>query len=179
MNIFVQNEKKILRIIWVASIVVPLAVAVLLSPSVRIDVGFDTSFLPKVNAFFNSIVTILLVIGAVLIKQRKIEQHKKVMLSAFVVSALFLVSYVLYHITTGHTSYCDAGPVPKAVYFFILFSHIGLSIFIIPLASFSIFRGLTERFDKHRKIAKITLPLWLYVSITGVLVYFLISPCYA
>ncbi|MEL7531302.1 MAG: DUF420 domain-containing protein [Bacteroidota bacterium] len=100
------------------------------------------------------------------------------MLSAFSLSAFFLISYVLYHLAVGHVKYCDDGLVPATLYYVILISHIGLSAAIVPLATFSVYRGLSERYDKHRKIAKITFPIWLYVSITGVLVYFLVAPCH-
>jgi putative membrane protein len=175
-----MNDRVLKPLIWAVSILVPLAVAVLLNPRFpQLDIGFDTSFLPKLNAALNSGVTILLITGYILIRKGKIRQHKAAMLSAFGLSAVFLISYVLYHLSTGHTPYCEAGPVPPIVYYVVLISHIFLSIFIVPMALFTIYRALSERFDRHRKIARITLPLWLYVSITGVLVYFLISPCYA
>ena len=175
-----QHTKTWVRVIWGISIVVPVAVAVLLNPRFpQIELGFDTLILPKINAFINSGVSILLIAGLYFIKQRKLELHRACMLSAFGLSAIFLVSYVLYHLSTGHTSYCEAGPVPAPVYYFVLITHILLSVFIVPLATFSIYRALTERLIEHRKLAKITFPLWLYVSVTGVLVYVLISPCYA
>lgn len=172
-------SKKYKPFIWIVSIVVPLLIAVMLNPRFpQIELGFDTYIFPRINAAINSMVSILLVIGFLLIRRGNVYWHKRIMLSAFALSALFLISYVLYHISTPHTEYCDAGPVAPEIYFFILITHIGLSIFIVPLASFSIFHALSETFDKHRKLARITFPIWLYVSITGVLVYFLISPCY-
>lgn len=175
-----QHSKTWVRIIWVISIVIPLVVAVLLNPRFpQINLGFDTMILPKINAFINSGVSILLILGLIFIKQRKPDLHRMCMLGAFGLSAIFLVSYVLYHLSTGHTSYCEEGAVPAGVYYFVLITHILLSVFIVPLATFSIYRALTERLIEHRKLAKITFPLWLYVSVTGVLVYVLISPCYA
>ena len=174
-----QHSKTWIRIIWGISIVIPLVVAVLLNPNFpQINLGFDTMILPKVNAFLNSGVSILLVLGLIFIKQRKLELHRLCMLLAFGLSGIFLVSYVLYHLSTGHTSYCEAGIVAPGLYYFVLISHILLSVFIVPLATFSIYRALTERLIEHRKLAKITFPIWLYVSVTGVLVYVLISPCY-
>lgn len=174
-----MNDRVYVPVIWGISIVVPLLVAILLNPSFpQIDLGFDTSILPRLNAIINSIVSVLLIVGYLMIRQGKIYQHRAAMLTAFGLSGLFLISYVLYHISTGHTAYCEAGPVAPAIYYFILISHIALSIFIVPLATFSIYRALSERFMKHKKLARITFPLWLYVSITGPLVFWMISPCY-
>ncbi|MEZ4688495.1 MAG: DUF420 domain-containing protein [Bacteroidia bacterium] len=175
-----QQIKKYKPLIWVFSIVVPLLVAVLLNPGFpKISLGdFDTYIFPKINATINSMVAIFLILGFLMIKRRKIQLHRIFMFSAFVLSALFLVSYVLYHISTPSTPHCDASPIGRLPYLIILISHIGLSAIIIPLASFSIFHALSERFDKHRRLARITFPLWLYVAITGVLVYVLIAPCY-
>lgn len=170
---------KLKPLIWAVSIIVPLLVGGLLSarePFVQFD--FNTYIFPKINAGINSVVTLLLLVGLYLIKKKRIDLHKKVMLTAFGLSALFLVSYVLYHISTPHTAYCEDGPVPKALYLFILITHIGLSIFIVPLASFSIFHGLSLSVAKHRKLVRFSFPIWLYVSLTGVLVYLMISPCY-
>lgn len=173
------SERAYKRLIWGVSIVVPLLVAVMLSPSFpQLQLGFDTSWLPTLNASINSGVALLLVLGLVFIKRGQRVWHQRSMMGALILSALFLVSYVLYHISTGHTSYCDAGPVPAPVYYFVLISHITLSSIIIPLALFTVFRALSERFDKHRKLARITFPIWLYVAVTGVMVYFFISPCY-
>ena len=174
-----MNNRVYVPLIWGVSIVVPLLVAILLNPRFpQLDPGFDTSFLPRINAFINTGVSLLLIVGYVWIRQGKIAQHRAAMLSAFGLSSLFLISYVLYHISTGHTSYCADGPVPAGLYYFVLITHIALSIFIVPLACFSIYRALSERFARHKKIARITFPLWLYVSITGPLVYWMISPCY-
>ena len=174
-----DNEKQIVRLIWGASILVPIVVGILLNPrlNVEVDLGFDPMLLPKINAFINSMVSILLVLGFFFIRSNQVNWHKRSMLSAFVLSAVFLITYVLYHLSVGHRVYCDDGLVSPSIYYFTLITHIGLSVFIIPLASFSVFRALSERIDRHRKLAKITLPLWLYVSVTGVLVYFFIAPC--
>ncbi|MEL6193975.1 MAG: DUF420 domain-containing protein [Bacteroidota bacterium] len=174
------NSKVYVPVIWVASVAVPIVVGILMTPGLLppLKLGFDPYILPKLNAIINSMVSVLLVAGVVLIKQKRKEAHKAVMLSAFGLSALFLVSYVLYHLSVGHTVYCEDGIVPKPVYLVILLSHILLSVTIIPLASFTIYRGLNEKFDKHMKLARITFPLWLYVSVTGVLVYWFMSPCH-
>ena len=169
------------RIIWTASIVVPLLVAILLNPrgpKISLGADFDTYIFPKINAAINSMVSILLVIGLVFIKQKKVKAHRNTMIAAFTLSALFLVSYVLYHVSTPHTGWCEASPIGKGPYLIILASHIILSVFIVPLASFSIFFGINELYQKHKRLVRFAYPIWLYVSITGVLVYFLISPCY-
>ncbi|MEM6262399.1 MAG: DUF420 domain-containing protein [Bacteroidota bacterium] len=175
-----MNERTLKPVVWSVSVAIPIVIAILLSPSMpTLKLGFDSYLLPKINAVINSSVSLLLILGFVFIKQKKIAYHRASMLSAFVLSAFFLVFYVLYHLSTdGHTTHCADSPVSKGLYLFILISHIVLSVFIIPLASFSIFHALSEKFDKHRRLARITFPLWLYVSVTGVLVYLFISPCY-
>lgn len=173
-------RKKYVRIIWLVSLIVPVVVGVLLTPGLipPLQLGFDPLILPKLNASINSSVSVLLIVGYILIRSGKRDLHRLAMLSAFGLSALFLVSYVLYHLSVGHTPYCEAGLVSKPLYLIVLVSHILLSVSIIPLASFSIFRAWQGEFSNHKKIARITLPLWLYVSITGVLVYLFIAPCY-
>jgi putative membrane protein len=174
-----QISQKVKPWIWVVSIAVPLVVALLLNPAIeKIDLGFNTYIFPRINASINSVVSILLLVGLVLIKQKNITRHKQVMITAFGLSALFLVSYVLYHVSTPRTDFCDLSPVGQTFYRIILFSHIILSVFIIPLASFAIFHGLRVDYEKHKRLVKFTWPLWFYVSVTGVLVYFFISPCY-
>ncbi|MEZ4772242.1 MAG: DUF420 domain-containing protein [Bacteroidia bacterium] len=174
------NDRIYVPIIWVLSVVIPLAVAVLLNPrlAVNFNLGFNPLILPKINAGINATVSVLLIAGFIFIQNRQIVWHRRMMLSAFILSAVFLVSYVLYHLSVGHTPYCDDGPVPKSFYLFVLGSHVILSAIIVPLASFTVYRALNERFDRHRRLATITWPLWLYVAVTGVIVYFLISPCY-
>lgn len=175
-----MNDRIYIPLIWTFSIVVPVAVGILLTPGLLppISLGFDATILPKVNATINSIVSVLLILGFIFIRQKKITLHRTMMLSAFTLSAIFLITYVLYHLASGHVVYCEEGLVPKPVYYVVLISHILLSVTIIPLASFSIYRALSEKFDKHRKLARITFPLWLYVSVTGVLVYLFIAPCH-
>lgn len=174
-----QNEKLMTRLIWGAAIAVPLVVGILTNPSFpKFDVGFDTHIFATISACINFTVTLLLIAGYVLIRKGEQEWHQKAMLSAFILSIVFLVSYIFYHSTSPTTYHCEESPVSKSLYLIILYSHIGLSAIIVPLSCFSVFRGLTNNLEKHRKIAKITLPLWLYVTITGVIVYLMISPCY-
>jgi uncharacterized membrane protein YozB (DUF420 family) len=137
--------------------------------------GFDIMMLPALNATLNAIAGVLLVIGFVLIRQRKIQAHRKVMIWAFCVSVVFLASYLLYHYLRGGVSTPFGGEgVIRPIYFTMLISHIILAAIVPVLAIISINRGLARRYDKHRKIARWTLPIWLYVSVTGVLVYFML-----
>lgn len=133
----------------------------------------EISDLPTVNATLNSISCILLIIGYVLIRQRKITAHKNCMLAAFGVSVLFLISYVIYHVNEGSTRFTQQGWI-RPVYFTILISHIFLAVVIVPLALRTLYLAWRERFDAHRRIAKITFPIWLYVSITGVIIYLML-----
>ncbi len=133
----------------------------------------EISDLPTINATLNSVSCILLVIGYVFIRQRKIELHKKCMLGAFCVSVLFLISYCIYHANAGSTKFTQQGWI-RPVYFTILISHIVLAFVIVPLALRTLYLAWREKFDKHRRIAKITFPIWLYVSVTGVIIYLML-----
>ncbi len=126
--------------------------------------------LPTVNAILNSICTVLLVIGWGLIRRGRREAHRKVMLAAFATSILFLVSYLTYHFQVGATKFAGEG-VWRPIYFAILVSHTVLAAIVAPMVLVTLYRGLSQKFDKHRKIARWTLPIWLYVSVTGVGVY--------
>lgn len=163
---------------WIAvvSVAVPLAVAVLFFAD-KID-GYNTKFLPPIYATMNGLTAVFLVFALVAIKQKKINLHRTLMTSAVAFSALFLVLYVVYHSTNDSTPYGGEGMV-RTVYFIILISHILLSIVIIPLVLITYVRALASRFDKHKRIARITFPIWLYVAITGVVVYLMISPYYS
>lgn len=127
--------------------------------------------LPAVNASLNATATVLLVSAFVAIRRGNRDLHRKLMLSACSVSVLFLVSYLVYHHNSGMTRFLGEG-WSRTVYFFILFTHIPLAGIVVPLAAATLFFGLAERFERHRKIARWTFPIWLYVSVTGVLVYF-------
>jgi putative membrane protein len=161
--------------IWLLSIAVPLVVAVLFT--VRIPNVAPLSFLPPVYATINGITAVLLVLAVIQIKRGNRFGHELLMKSCIVLSALFLVMYVAYHMTSDSTPYGGVGPI-RYLYFFILISHILLSIVIIPLVLFTYVRAISGRFYKHRKLARITFPLWLYVAVTGVIVYIMISPYY-
>jgi putative membrane protein len=128
------------------------------------------SALPSVNATLNAITTVLLICGYVLIRQRKAGLHKRFMLAAFVTSCLFLTCYLLYHSQVGSVPFPKTGLI-RTVYLSILATHTVLAAAVPPLAIVTLRRGLAGRFDRHRKIARWTLPIWLYVSVTGVVVY--------
>jgi putative membrane protein len=129
------------------------------------------------NALINTFVSLLLLGGLYAAKQKRFNTHKKLMLWAMFLSMLFLVSYICHHLFTGETSYGGEGLI-KIVYFIILFTHIPLAGIILPFILFTAYRGLTAEYDRHRKLAKRTWPLWLYVAVTGVIVYLMISPYY-
>lgn len=187
-------EKKFSSFIVVVSIIIPVVVAVLFSVKLK-DFGIDIeplSFLPPIYATINGITAVLLVWAVLAIKKGNKSLHQKLMTTAIACSVMFLVMYVAYHMTADSTYFGDVNHdgmlsdeeklqvgSTRLVYFFILITHIVLSVSIIPLVLFTYVRALSERFDKHKKIAKITFPIWLYVAVTGVVVYLMISPYYA
>ena len=162
-------------LIIILSLVVPILVALLyITP--RFD-GFEIDFLPLVNATINGTVFFILIFAIKAIKNKNRKLHEKLIYLSLILSTLFLLSYVVHHATHDPVSYGGEG-VLKYCYYFILISHITLSTIIIPLVLVTLSRALKEKFEAHKKIAKITFPIWLYVSATGVLVYILISPYY-
>ncbi|MEZ5014309.1 MAG: DUF420 domain-containing protein [Chitinophagales bacterium] len=171
-----MQEKTINRLIFAVSVFVPVLVAVLFyTPAIHFNV--DVQFLPKLNAMLNASVTVCLLAGYYFIRKKNRRVHKWFMMTAFSLSAIFLISYVVYHGASEPAHY--GGPqLWKIVYLIILFTHIVLAAVILPFILFTFSRALTERFDKHRKIARITWPLWLYVAVSGVVVYLMISPYY-
>ncbi len=141
--------------------------------------NFDVMILPAINATLNAIATVLLLYGYYLIRQNRREQHKKVMLAAFIVSVVFLICYLTYHyIRQGISTPFGGEGAIRTFYYAMLISHVILAAIVPVLAIMSISRGLRGRFDKHRKISRWTFPIWLYVSITGVLVYFMLYQWY-
>jgi len=172
-------EKKYNIWIIILSIVIPVVVAILFMVKLK-DLGIDVSplpFLPPIYAAINGITAILLIVAVRAIKKGKVQQHQNLMKMAIGCSLLFLVMYIAYHMTTPSTRFGGEGAI-KYVYFFILLTHILLSIAIVPLVLITYVRALAEKFDKHRRIARITFPLWLYVAVTGVVVYLMIAPYY-
>ena len=161
------------------SIAINVLVAVLFFlPEYEGEIAFDVTLLPRLNAIFNSFTFVFLLAALYFIKQKNITLHKRFIFAAFTSTTFFLLSYVTYHYLTESTSYGGEGPL-KYIYFFILITHILLAIVIVPLALITVTRGLNMQVEKHRKIARWTMPLWLYVSLTGVLVYLMIAPYYA
>ena len=172
-------EKKFSKFIVLVSVLIPVVVALLFSVKLK-DFGYNVqplSFLPPIYATINGITAVVLVAGVLAIKNGKRKLHERLMTAAIALSVAFLVMYVAYHMTTDSTKFGGEGSI-KMVYFFILISHIILSIAVIPLVLITYVRALAERFDRHKKIAKITFPIWLYVAVTGVVVYLMISPYY-
>ena len=188
-----MKERKLTIPIIVVSIAIPLAVAFLIFGShTKINLGFNTSSLPLFHAILNSTTAILLLASLYFIKNQWIRAHRAANLTAVVLSSIFLISYVIYHSSNPSVRYGDlnhdgilsedeklkAGNL-RYVYYFILSSHIILSGIIIPFVLFTLQRAFQERFDKHKKLARITWPMWFYVAVTGVIVYIMISPYYA
>lgn len=168
------QEKRYKKIITILSIAIPLAVAALFG--IKLDVE-PLSFLPPIYATINGITAVLLVAAVIAIKKGNRNLHERLNTLAIACSALFLVMYVAYHMTSDSTPFGGEGIV-RYVYFFILITHILLSIVVIPFVLITFMRARLGKFPEHKKIAKITFPLWLYVAVTGVIVYLMISPYY-
>ncbi len=174
-----KNDAVAIPVIIGLTFLVPLAVAVLLLfPDIfKYDFGIDRGTLPAFHAILNGTTAVLLLLGLYFIMNKKIAAHRAVMLSAFGLSAIFLVSYVISKLNADPLPYGGEGWL-RPLYFFILISHIVLSIPVLPLAMFAIYRGLSAEYQKHKKIVRWTFPIWLYVAVTGVLVYFFMAPYY-
>jgi putative membrane protein len=170
-----EASRKYNRIIVVLSIAIPLAVAGLFG--VKLDLDLPV-FLPPVYAGTNGVTSIVLIVALWAIKMKNIVLHKNLMKTALALSVFFLILYVLYHMTSDSTSYGGDG-VLKYVYYVILISHILLSIIVIPFVLITYVRAITNDIERHKKIARITWPLWFYVTISGVIVYFMILPYYS
>lgn len=161
----------------VLSVVIPLAVAalILFPNQLKLDLGINRGTLPAFHALVNGTTAVLLVAGLLFVKAKKLAAHKWSLLLAFGLSAVFLVSYVI--------SKLNADPIPyegemRGLYLFILISHIVLSVPVLPLAMFAIYRGWTNSIEKHKKVVRFAFPIWLYVAVTGVLVYIFMAPFY-
>jgi len=186
-----ENDVKAKVFIWTISVIVFIAIAFLAKVKLNISLGFNPHIFATVNAVINSIVTLLLIVALLAVKSKKYILHKKIMLTAITLSVIFLLSYISHHLLSGDTKYGDlnhdgilsadektlAGSM-RYVYYFILITHIPLAGIILPFILFTAYRALSGNYEKHKKLARITWPIWLYVAITGVAVYLMISPYY-
>jgi putative membrane protein len=169
------KNNNIRKIITIISIVLPLAVAALFV--IKID-GIDLSFLPKIYAGINALTAVLLILALIFVKQRKLKLHENVIKICMVLSILFLLCYVAYHMTSDSTKYGNPDATARLTYFLLLITHIILSVAVIPMVLFSYLHAWEGNFEKHKKLTKITWPIWFYVAVSGVIVYLMISPYY-
>jgi putative membrane protein len=172
-----KNDRLANGVIIAVSAVVFIAVVLLKQIQVPVDPAFDVHVFARVNAAINSIVSVLLLAGLVAVKQGRYLLHKRIMASAILLSVLFLLSYIAHHLLAGDTKYGGTGSI-RTVYFIILVSHIFLAAVILPFILYTSYRALVAEWPAHRRLAKVTWPVWFYVSVTGVLVYWMISPYY-
>ena len=186
-----QNDKKAKIFIWIVSIIVFLAIAALSRIKLDIKVGFDSHYFAAANALINACVSVLLIAGLLAVKGKKYTLHKNLMMGAIILSILFLISYVCHHLTTGDTKFGDVNGDGilsldekelvgnlRYFYYFILLTHIPLAGIILPFILFTAYRALSGNYTKHKKLARITWPVWFYVAITGVVIYLMVSPYY-
>ncbi|WP_243473104.1 DUF420 domain-containing protein [Winogradskyella sp. MH6] len=174
-----EKEKKYNKWIVVLSVVIPVAVAALFGINLR-KLGFNVeplTMLPPIYAGINGLTALVLIVAVIAIKNKNRKLHENLMKFAIALSVMFLVMYVAYHMTSDSTEFGGEGAI-KYIYYFILITHILLSVVIIPFVLITYVRAITNNIERHKKIAKITFPLWLYVAVTGVVVYFMISPYY-
>lgn len=179
-NSNLAQEKKYKKIITILSIVIPLAVAALFGVNLR-KLGFNVeplTFLPPIYATINGLTAVILIAAVIAIKKGNRKLHEQLNTFAIACSLLFLLLYIAYHMTSDSTKFGGEGAI-KYVYYFILITHIILSVIVIPFVLTTFMRAKLGNFPQHKKIAKITFPLWLYVAVTGVIVYIMISPYYA
>ena len=186
-----KNDRKAKQFIWAVSVIVFLAVASLSRIKFNVTLPFNVHLFAKANAIINSIVAVLLVAGLFTAKTGKYNLHKKIMIGALTLSVLFLVSYICHHLFAGDTKYGDfdhngilsideqfrAGST-RAFYFILLMTHIPLAAIILPIILFTAYRALIGEYDKHKRLVRFTWPIWFYVAISGVAVYWMISPYY-
>ncbi len=187
-----KNDKKAKTIIFTFSAIVFAAVILLSRVKLEVNLGFDVHLFATTNAIINSCVAVLLIIALVAVKIKNYKLHKNIMMTAMFLSVLFLLSYICHHLFAGETRFGDTnldGVISETersalgssrmIYYIILGTHIPLAGIILPFILFSAYRGLTGEFDKHKKLVRITWPIWFYVAVTGVIVYWMISPYYS
>ncbi len=171
----VRLEKRLNKIAYVVSAAV--LILVVLMRRVKVDLGMDFSFLPPIHASLNALAAVILVFAYYFILKKNIEAHRRSIYAAMVCSALFLLSYVLYHFTTPETRFGGEGVV-RYIYFFILITHVVLAAVILPFILLTFNRAYTAQFERHKKMARWVFPLWLYVAITGPVCYLMLKPYY-
>lgn len=173
----VVKEKNANRLINIVSIAVPVVVALMLGIRQKLDLGAWTTYLPHINAVINSLTSVLLLVGYYFIRQKNVAAHRATMTIAFGLGGLFLVGYVLYHISNESTSFGGQGGI-RPVYYFLLISHIVLSVVVLWFVLRAVYFAVTKQFAAHKRMTKWALPIWFYVSTTGVIVYWMIRPYY-
>jgi putative membrane protein len=178
-----MTDKFVFRLVWVVSIIVLLAVILLQSNAVNLFPNHDVlpawvQFLPKLNALINATCTVLLLVSYYFIRRKQVRIHKILNITTLILSSCFLVSYLIFHSAGLETKYGGEGPI-RYVYFFILITHIILAAIVLPLVLLSFYRGMMMQVERHRRLVRWTFPIWLYVTVSGVLVYIMVSPYYA
>ena len=177
-TLILEKKQKYQRIINILAVAIPIAVAAILGIRQKVDLGTWTKVLPHVIGVINSLTAILLLLGYYFIRKNNREAHRQMMTGAFVLGSLFLVCYILYHISNESTPFGGEGAILRFIYYFLLISHITLSIVVVWFVLRAVYFGYSNQLAEHRKAVKYAFPIWLYVSITGVVVYLMISPYY-
>ena len=172
-----KNDKRANLLIILFSVIVFVAVVFLSRIKLHVELPFNVHVFAKINAAINSAVSFLLLVGLLAVKRGRYNLHRNVMMSAMVLSLLFLVSYICHHLLSDSTSFGGVGTI-KYVYYFILITHILLAAIILPFILYTSYRALIAEWPQHTRLARITWPIWFYVSVTGVVVYWMISPYY-
>lgn len=172
-----KNDRQARSIIIAVSVIIFAAIVLLGRVKLNVELGFDEHIFAKANAIINSLVALLLIAGLYTARSRKLTTHKYIMLAAIALSMLFLISYILHHLLAGETKFGGIGII-RYIYYFILITHIILAAIILPFILFTAYRALIGEYKKHRNLAKITWPIWLYVAVTGPVIYLMINPYY-
>lgn len=174
----IRNDRKAYWLIGVFSVIVFTVIVILGRVQLKVDWGFDIHVFATINAIINCLVALSLVAALLAVKKRNFKLHKKLMLGALVLSIFFLVFYILHHLLGGETKFGGTGAI-RTIYFIILATHILLAAVILPFILFTAYRALTGDYEKHKRLARYTWPLWFYVAVTGPIVYLFISPYYS
>jgi putative membrane protein len=170
-----KYQKRLNIATWIVSAIVLIVVASM--RNIKFETSLDFSWLPAFYSVINGLTAVCLVYGLILIRKRKYSQHQKIMFFAMILSAIFIVSYVVYHTTTEETKFCKEGTI-RFIYFALLISHVILAGIIFPFILFTFVRAVTGQYERHRKLAKFVFPFWLYVAVSGPILYVLLWPCF-